>query len=117
MFGGIGQLCVDANAFVAGRDALKFNAFKLKHMHGNVAEWVLDCWSDNYGSKTVEMKRDASIRLSTCLMGDEVGRFLGVVRGGDWSSAAHDVRSSSRRSQDGGRRLDTVGFRVVRVHD
>jgi formylglycine-generating enzyme required for sulfatase activity len=51
------------------------NGFGLHDMHGNVSEWVEDCWHDEYA----ETQRDGSAWLD----GDCNGR---VVRGGSWSA-------------------------------
>ena len=64
------------------------NAFGLFDMHGNVAEWVEDCWHDNYeGAPT-----DGSAWTTIC---DDRGAV--VVRGGSWRSySPRNLRSASR---------------------
>ena len=81
------------------------NAFGLHDMHGNVFEWVEDCWNDNYtGAPT-----DGSAWLS----GD---CSESVARGGSWNSPRWGVRSAYRFGRNGVRG-DLVGFRVVRTLD
>ncbi|MGB3292501.1 MAG: SUMF1/EgtB/PvdO family nonheme iron enzyme [Phormidesmis sp.] len=79
------------------------NAFGLYDMHGNVWEWCLDHWHDNYtGAPT-----DGSAWLSS----DENARRL--LRGGSWFDDPDNCRSAYRfRYARDGRYLD-VGFRVV----
>jgi len=83
------------------------NGWGLYDMHGNVWEWVQDCWNDNYeGAPT-----DGSAWMSgNC--------SEGVLRGGSWGSRPSSLRSASRARlrqwyspQD---RLSVHGFRVAR---
>ena len=61
------------------------NAWGLHDMHGNVWEWVEDCWNDNY--------RGAPVDESAWLSGDCSQR---VIRGGSWDGPPWDLRSSNR---------------------
>ena len=84
----------------------KPNAFGLHDMHGNVAEWVEDCWHKNY-DKT---RPDGSAYTDTIC-------WRKVVRGGSWRSSPAALRSAARNAvpPDVGRA--TLGFRVVRELD
>ena len=82
----------------------KPNAFGLFDMHGNVWEWVQDCWHDNYTRAPV----DASAWTTGC-SGSGSTR---VLRGGSWIDYPSSLRSAIRyrytpdiRSADGGFRL------------
>ena len=84
------------------------NRFGLHDMHGNVWEWVQDCWNGSY----VEAPTKGQAWLSgNC--------SLRVLRGGSWYSGSGNLRSADRhrgpiRSRvDSGRR----GFRVARALD
>ncbi len=79
------------------------NAFGLYDMHGNVWEWVQDCWQDHYR----RAPRDGSPQLK----GDCSKR---VLRGGAWSYESESLRSAFRTSIDAGVRGYDVGFRVAR---
>jgi len=79
------------------------NAFGLHDMHGNVREWVTDCWNPDY--------RGAPVDARAWMTGD-CGRA--VVRGGAWSDTAIQVRSASRTRPSGSFHNDRTGFRVVR---
>jgi formylglycine-generating enzyme required for sulfatase activity/uncharacterized caspase-like protein len=79
------------------------NAFGIYDMHGNVGEWCLDHWHENYegaptdGSAWIS-DRDFSKRL---------------LRGGSWDVNPTYCRSAERNRSARGNRYDVVGFRVV----
>jgi formylglycine-generating enzyme required for sulfatase activity len=82
------------------------NDFGLYDMHGNVWEWCLDHWHDNYqGAPT-----DGSAWTTA---GDSNKRIL---RGGSWSSVSEFCRSANRYRHDPGDRFSDDGFRVVCVN-
>ncbi len=80
------------------------NAFGLHDMHGNVAEWVEDCWNENY---TAASPTDGSAWLD----GDCNGR---VVRGGSWEEYQGDLRSAARTANGVNDAFYTDGLRVAR---
>lgn len=81
------------------------NAFSLYDMHGNVGEWCLDHWHENYkGAPT-----DGSAWTQD---GDSSKR---VSRGGSWRYAAVECRSARRNGEVRGDRFRVIGFRVVRT--
>lgn len=82
------------------------NAFGLFDMHGNVWEWVADCWHDNYHGAPL----DGSAWVKGC---DEDNRR--VLRGGSWFSTAAFLRSACRSGYAPANRDDGVGFRVART--
>jgi formylglycine-generating enzyme required for sulfatase activity len=78
------------------------NAFGLYDMHGNVYEWCLDHWHDDYkGAPT-----DGSAWY------DEQQEER-VIRGGFWLSYAQHCRSAYRDSSEPEVRSGVIGFRVV----
>ncbi len=104
------------------------NAFGLHDMHGNVSEWVEDCWHNNYtGAPT-----NGSAWLSGCRRGSEndcgedsgdtlrlckellVGKELRVLRGGSWNNKPEFLRSAFRIGINVTYRHDLLGFRVAR---
>ena len=81
------------------------NPFGLHDMHGNVSEWVEDCWHSSYRSAPP----DGRAWTAGGICG---GRIL---RGGSWYDAPASLRSAVRVFRDwvGGRNVD--GFRVART--
>ena len=81
------------------------NQFGLSHVHGNVWEWVQDCYRDSYdnapsdGSKSVE-RSDCPER---------------VLRGNSWSGNPMNLRSALRYWGAPVVRNFNVGFRVARM--
>jgi len=85
-------------------DEGRANPFGLINMHGNVREWVEDCWN-----ATLEgLPRDGSPRTT----GDCTSR---VVRGGSWNDEPSDLRSARRDWLLATDRKKEVGFRVART--
>ena len=85
------------------------NAFGLYDMHGNVQEWVEDCWHDNYRGAPA----DGSVRRVR--RGGNCDRR--VLRGGSWYSNPLHIRSAARNSYSAGDRYIFAGFRVARTLD
>jgi len=81
------------------------NAFGLYDMHGNVWEWVQDCWNGSY--------RGAPNDGSAWESGDCVRR---VLRGGSWCNfEPRSLRSANRDRRAAGGRDGSLGFRVART--
>jgi formylglycine-generating enzyme required for sulfatase activity len=79
------------------------NAFGLHDMHGNVCEWCLDNWHDNYqGAPT-----DGSA------WSDREENDMYVLRGGSWNFNPRLCRSATRLNYIPGDRLINIGFRVI----
>jgi formylglycine-generating enzyme required for sulfatase activity/energy-coupling factor transporter ATP-binding protein EcfA2 len=81
---------------------LKPNLYGLNDVHGNVAEWVEDCYRENY----IGAPSDGSVWPSeTC--------FRHVVRGGSFQDKAPPLRSSTRDNYPN-KGAPYIGFRVAR---
>ncbi len=79
------------------------NGFGLYDMQGNVAQWVEDCWHDDY---TADAPTDGSAWLD--------GRCDGrVMRGGSWQDSDSELRSSARTGEFKAVSSYTDGFRIA----
>jgi formylglycine-generating enzyme required for sulfatase activity len=78
------------------------NAWGLQDMHGNVWEWCLDHWHENYQGAP----SDGTPWVNG---GDEALRLL---RGGSWFGSPRYCRSASRLRGPQGSRNSDVGFRL-----
>ncbi|MGA1603692.1 MAG: formylglycine-generating enzyme family protein, partial [Prochlorothrix sp.] len=82
------------------------NAWGLYDMHGNVWEWCLDGWINNYGHKIGAMNKDG---LTIFPYSNEDR----VLRGGSWGYSAGITRSANRVWNRRDHRNILNGFRVV----
>jgi formylglycine-generating enzyme required for sulfatase activity len=85
--------------------AFKANGFGLHDVHGNVWEWVEDCWNEDYGPA---LPADGEPALA----GDCDGH---VLRGGSWEDGAADLRLAARVASAKGDRSWSDGIRVARA--
>lgn len=79
------------------------NPWGLKNTHGNVWEWIEDCWSEGYEGAPSDgsaYKRDKCDQR--------------VVRGGSFLDNSSSLRSAHREFRDPANRYYNVGFRLVR---
>ena len=81
------------------------NGFGLHDMHGNMREWVEDCWHDSYAGAPA----DGGAWLTDGNCGSR------VLRGGSWYSNPRNLRSADRSWGGTGNRYPNVGFRVART--
>jgi len=82
------------------------NPWGLYDMHGNVWEWVQDCWQNNYTGAP----KDGSAGLDGCGISRRP-----VLRGGSWNSLPQYLRSAGRFGYGTGYRDFKVGFRLART--
>ena len=73
-------------------------------MHGNVYEWVADCWHGNYEGAPI----DGRAWTTNC----DASRWA-VVRGGSWGNDPRYLRCADRRANGPSNRGDNLGFRLV----
>jgi formylglycine-generating enzyme required for sulfatase activity len=92
-----------ANQKMAAVGSFRPNGFGLYDTAGNAAEWVEDCWNDNYRNAP---KDGAAWTSGDCR--------LRVLRGGNFTSKAPEIRSSARFRYDVDVRYYANGFRVLR---
>lgn len=88
-------------------DDLQPNPWGLHHVHGNVAEWVEDCWHDNYKNKPEELKKTgAAWKVGDC--------FYRIKRGGSYDSLRLYLRAAHRGFDEFDNKEANTGFRVAR---
>ncbi len=79
------------------------NPFGLHDVHGNVLEWVADCWNDTY----VGAPSDGTAWTS----GDS---DLSIVRSGAWLFGPTNARSADRFQIIKQQQYNVIGFHVAR---
>jgi formylglycine-generating enzyme len=97
--------CNDGVAYTSPVGSYKPNGFGLYDMHGNVWEWVQDCYQDN-PERIATSDREA-VRTEPC--------YVHVIRGGSWSSLSPNLRSASRQGNFRDTAAFNLGFRLVRA--
>ena len=80
------------------------NAFGLHDVHGNVREWVEDCWNDGY--------KGAPSDGSAWTTGNCARR---VLRGGSWINGSRILRAAARDGDHASFRNYSIGFRIART--
>jgi formylglycine-generating enzyme required for sulfatase activity len=80
------------------------NDFGLHEVHGNVWEWVEDCWNKNYAGAPTDGKSWSS---GSC--------GARVLRGGSWKHGPGNGRSAYRVSDNSSVQNNNNGFRVART--
>ena len=83
--------------------SFKPNDFGLYDMHGNVSEWVQDCYGD-YAKASND--GSAAPQTDSCSL---------VPRGGSWDNVPRYLRAAARGAVSPDLRLGRIGFRVARV--
>ena len=81
------------------------NGFGLHDMHGNVGEWVEDCWHDSYAGAPSDGRAWTTSGMCSWR----------VYRGGAWNFIPGYLRAAGRGASDTGSRDDSLGFRVART--
>ncbi len=82
------------------------NPWGLHDMHGNVSEWVEDCWHASYDGAP----SDGSAWIAACPIA-----FHRIRRGGYWGSPPAHLRSANRNRSVSLDALRHIGFRVGRT--
>ena len=83
--------------------SLPRNGFGLHEMHGNVWEWVEDCYKDSYAGAPTD---GSAVTAGAC--------SLRILRGGAWNYQPQLLRSAYRYATAPTVRLENVGLRVAR---
>jgi formylglycine-generating enzyme required for sulfatase activity len=80
------------------------NAFGLHDMHGNVSEWVADCYKESYANAPSDGRAVAD--LAGCSH---------VLRGGAWDFNPRILRAAFRYGYTSVYRVNFLGFRLART--
>jgi formylglycine-generating enzyme required for sulfatase activity len=96
--------CDDKEPETAPVGSYQPNAFGLYDMHGNVSEWVRDCYVDSYES--------APSDGSSVPEKDGCSR---AIRGGSWRKHPQFLRAAWREGDQPANRDYALGFRVART--
>lgn len=80
------------------------NRFGLRDIHGNVSEWVQDCYNGSYDNRQLNGR--------AWVMWDCSRR---VIRGGGYRSDVRQLRSADRESWASVESGNDIGFRVIRT--
>lgn len=81
------------------------NAWGLHDMHGNLYEWVQDCYVASYAGAPSDAAR--AVETGGC--------SARVLRGGSWYYTAQLMRAAFRFRNSPGLRITFIGFRVART--
>ena len=84
--------------------SMSANAWKLHNVHGNVWEWVEDCWNNSYAGAPKDGSAWTDGKCSSR-----------VLRGGAWANWPKLLRAAARFNYGLRTRSSIVGFRVVRT--
>jgi formylglycine-generating enzyme required for sulfatase activity len=95
------EKCNDGHPFTAPVGSYAPNVFGLYDMHGNVMEWVQDCWSPQLQASD---GRSAALNCRSR-----------VLRGGGWDLTASYMRSAYRGKAAETNRGSATGFRLART--
>lgn len=99
--------CANASAKTQPVGQRQPNRYGLYDMHGNLWEWVQDCWhADGYARAPTDGAAWQWADGGDC--------DCHVLRGGCWNSTRRELRSASRSKQTAYQEAKDVGFRVAR---
>lgn len=84
--------------------SFKPNSFGLYDMHGNIREWVQDCYAEDYNHAPINGQASEDVECT-----------FRVMRGGSWGYVPVSARSAYRAWSYPRGQINTDGFRVART--
>jgi formylglycine-generating enzyme required for sulfatase activity len=105
-----GESGADKWPFTSPVGSFPANAFGLYDMHGNVWQWLEDCYHIGYAGMPDTVQARGIAWISSC---NEAGTR--VLRGGSWIDDARVLRAAERGGSPPDMRNGYVGFRVART--
>jgi formylglycine-generating enzyme required for sulfatase activity len=109
MWGGVG--CNDGFVYTAPVGSLKPNSLGIFDMHGNVWEWVSDCWRAPYSTEDLT---DSNNCMFYVLRGGSWASEFRFLPDGIWVGDAVAYRSAVRGWETSVKERNSIGFRVAR---
>ena len=109
VWAGVG--CNDGFANTAPTGSFKPNSLGIFDMHGNVWEWVSDCWHATYAS---EEEKNAPTCKYHVLRGGSWSSEFRFLRDGIWVGDAVAYRAAVRGWETSIKARNSIGFRVAR---
>ena len=104
--------CNDKSVHTSQVGKYEPNKFGMYDILGNVAEWVEDCWHEDYRGAPA----NGSAWRDGCDSTEDItGVNTRVLRGGHWGSVPSELRSAYRYGTKAQERTSTGGFRVART--
>jgi formylglycine-generating enzyme required for sulfatase activity len=98
------NFCGDKFEYTSPVGSFGANPFGLYDTAGNVWEWVVDGWHDDYKNAPNDGR----------IWAEGADKNLRVLRGGSWFNNSNYTRTAYRNGGNLGNRYDDIGFRVVR---
>lgn len=95
--------CDDGYSYTSPVGSFRENAFGLSDVHGNVWQWVEDCYTPNYRGASTDGSAATSKKCSRR-----------TARGGSWFNFPGYLRSANRQWFAPDNRTHVLGFRVAR---
>ena len=84
--------------------SFRANRWGLYDVHGNVREWVQDCWNESYRGAPTD---GSAWESGNC--------YYRVLRGGSWGDGPGGLRAANRSWNPSGYRVIIFGFRIART--
>ena len=109
IWAGVG--CNDGFLYTAPAGSLKPNSLGIFDMHGNVWEWVSDCWRATY--ETEEPANPATCKYHVLRGGSWASEFR-FLPDGVWVGDAVAYRAAVRGWETSVKARNSIGFRVAR---